>query len=103
MTTNPSSRPSAILIHDLTLRRDRTRARLHADIEAIATRARNGLLPYFERHKYTYKAENGAWIIERRDGTLVDDGALPAWVYDVLHLDVGDGQLLGHWIMDIYR
>lgn len=79
------------------------RANFNREVASVAESARNQLVPYFQKHGWSYMAGNGTWFITDRRGRPIEDHRLPAAVYDVLYLKVEHTQPLGLFIRDIAR
>lgn len=79
------------------------RKRFDREVSQVAELARDQFVPYFQKRGWSYKAGNGAWLIDDHRGRLIEDHQLPAAVRDVLYLEVEMGQPLGLYIRDITR
>jgi hypothetical protein len=73
----------------------------HDNIRSLGIQARNVILPYFRKKRWTYKTGNGDWWIRTRSGRKVEGNKLPEWVRSLLWIEVGHNDLLGYHIEEI--
>ena len=73
-----------------------------ARIEQIAEETRQLLVPYFRKRGWSYRAGNGAWLIDHQ-GKIIEDDHLPRWVHDLLYTELSGGSRdpLGFYISDL--